>query len=266
MKRSNTTSALDVNIVLPYAAFDLVANLSLAQNATRYFPLTRAVNNTQNVLGRALLQEAYLIADYERSQFSIHRMKWDTNGESDIRIILPQLATKRRQKLPTAIIVAICVCGALFCTLCDHFTSPPSKAQSFETGYIQCEKDEPIIDKPLPPNPASTASTFKSYLDARGSQRTSPESSVLLVRGTTLRLRAFQEPVDCSDTEEVHELPADEPVSGEVSGSPVEVKLQQTIDSILEQHNKERMEGREITVGERGHKTIRHVGAAPPAV
>ncbi|CZT09829.1 uncharacterized protein RCO7_02190 [Rhynchosporium graminicola] len=150
--------------------------------------------------------------------------------------------------------------------LCDHFTSPPSKAQSFETGYIQCEKDEPIIDKPLPPNPASTASTFKSYLDARGSQRTSPESSVLLVRGTTLRLRAFQEPVDCSDTEEVHELPADEPVSGEVSGSPVEVKLQQTIDSILEQHNKERMEGREITVGERGHKTIRHVGAAPPAV
>ncbi|CZS94334.1 uncharacterized protein RAG0_04365 [Rhynchosporium agropyri] len=140
------------------------------------------------------------------------------------------------------------------------------KLKALRLATSNVRKTNQFLDKPLPPNPASTASTFKSYLDARGSQRTSPESSLLLVRDTTLRLRAFQEPVDCSDTEEVHELPAGEPVSGEVSGSPVEIKLQQTIDSILEQHYKERMEGRETAVGEEGHETIRHVGAASRAV
>lgn len=54
----NSTSAMDVDIVLPYAAFDLVANWPLVQNTTRYFPLKRAANNSQTILGRAFLQEA----------------------------------------------------------------------------------------------------------------------------------------------------------------------------------------------------------------
>ncbi|PVH78834.1 acid protease [Cadophora sp. DSE1049] len=117
----NSTSALDVDIVLPYAAFDLVAKWPLVQNTTRYFPLKRAVNDSQAILGRAFLQEAYLIADYERSNFSIHQMKWDPNAKGDIQTILPLSATtapaSRRRKLPTAVIVAIAVGGALFLTV-----------------------------------------------------------------------------------------------------------------------------------------------------
>ena len=59
------------NIVLPYAAFDLKASYPYYTNATRYFPIRRAANESQYVLGRTLLQEAYLIVDYERANFTI---------------------------------------------------------------------------------------------------------------------------------------------------------------------------------------------------
>ena len=47
-----------VNISLPYAAFDLIAEYPLVTNTTRYFPLVRATNESQYTLGRAFLQEA----------------------------------------------------------------------------------------------------------------------------------------------------------------------------------------------------------------
>ncbi|KAL1792799.1 hypothetical protein ACET3X_009306 [Alternaria dauci] len=59
------------NIELPYAAFDLQASYPYYPNATNYFPIRRAANDTQYVLGRTLLQEAYLIVDYERANFTV---------------------------------------------------------------------------------------------------------------------------------------------------------------------------------------------------
>jgi hypothetical protein len=59
------------NIVLPYAALDLQASWPYYPNATNYFPIRRAANNTQYILGRTLLQEAYLIVDYERTNFTV---------------------------------------------------------------------------------------------------------------------------------------------------------------------------------------------------
>lgn len=49
----NTTS-----ISLPYAAFDLQASYPIYPTATKYFPLRRAVNESQYRLGRVFLQEA----------------------------------------------------------------------------------------------------------------------------------------------------------------------------------------------------------------
>lgn len=65
------TATKYTNIQLPYAAFDLQASYPHYANATRYFPIRRAANDTQYVLGRTLLQEAYLIVDYERANFTI---------------------------------------------------------------------------------------------------------------------------------------------------------------------------------------------------
>ena len=47
-----------LNIVLPYAAFDLTATFPVVANDTKYFPLRRAANDTQYTLGRVFLQEA----------------------------------------------------------------------------------------------------------------------------------------------------------------------------------------------------------------
>lgn len=65
------TSTNYTNIQLPYAAFDLQASYPIYQNATNYFPIRRAANDSQYVLGRTLLQQAYLIVDYERENFTI---------------------------------------------------------------------------------------------------------------------------------------------------------------------------------------------------
>jgi hypothetical protein len=55
----NLTAGAEVNISLPYAAFDLSVSYPIVANTTRYFPLKRAANATQYTLGRTFLQEAY---------------------------------------------------------------------------------------------------------------------------------------------------------------------------------------------------------------
>jgi hypothetical protein len=66
-----TDGGASTNILLPYAAFDLQASYPYYTNSTRYFPIRRAANDSQYILGRTFLQEAYLIADYERNNFTI---------------------------------------------------------------------------------------------------------------------------------------------------------------------------------------------------
>ena len=55
---SSTTPGQGFNISLPYSAFDLIADVPLVPNATRYFPLMRSANESQYILGRTFLQEA----------------------------------------------------------------------------------------------------------------------------------------------------------------------------------------------------------------
>lgn len=83
------TGGSSFNITFPYASFDLEANQPLLKAASRYFPLKRAANDTQYVLGRTFLQEAYLIVDYERGNFSVHPRVWNASAESNIVTIFP---------------------------------------------------------------------------------------------------------------------------------------------------------------------------------
>ncbi|KAG8530186.1 uncharacterized protein KY384_004686 [Bacidia gigantensis] len=59
-----------VNITLPYSSFDLTIKPPLLPNETSYFPLRRG-NDSQITLGRAFLQEAYLITDYDQGNFTV---------------------------------------------------------------------------------------------------------------------------------------------------------------------------------------------------
>ncbi|KAL9091091.1 MAG: hypothetical protein Q9165_005018 [Trypethelium subeluteriae] len=68
------------DIILPYAAFDLQVSYPIYQNATNYFPIRRAANNTQYTIGRTFLQEAYVITDYDRQQFSVNQASFPDSG------------------------------------------------------------------------------------------------------------------------------------------------------------------------------------------
>lgn len=85
---SSSSDGDTVDVTLPYAAFDLEIGFPIIENTTRYFPLKRAANSSQYTLGRTFLQEAYLIADYERRNFTIAPCEWTENADSDIRSIL----------------------------------------------------------------------------------------------------------------------------------------------------------------------------------
>lgn len=80
------TSSDTVQITLPYAAFDLTAKPPFRglQNNTSYFPLKRAVNETQYVLGRTFMQEAYITVDWEVSRFKLAQVLWDQNTDMNL--------------------------------------------------------------------------------------------------------------------------------------------------------------------------------------
>ena len=56
---NSKTGGPTVDISFPYASFDLEAKNPFISNATRYFPIQQAANESQYTLGRAFLQEAY---------------------------------------------------------------------------------------------------------------------------------------------------------------------------------------------------------------
>ncbi|KAI9780579.1 MAG: hypothetical protein M1816_002829 [Peltula sp. TS41687] len=103
-----------VDIVMPYGSFDLHAEPPLVQESTRYFPLKRAQNDMQYTLGRAFLQQAYVIADYDRSKFSVHQALFPNPFvPPKLSAILPSHVNvpplESRGSLSTGVIVGIVV-------------------------------------------------------------------------------------------------------------------------------------------------------------
>ncbi|CZR51260.1 uncharacterized protein PAC_01135 [Phialocephala subalpina] len=190
----NGTSSETVDIVLPYAAFDLTASWPLVETSSYYFPLKRANTTSQITLGRTFLQEAYLIADYERNTFSVHQMKWDPNASAAITSILPPSASpspasapvseSKKNKVPTTTIVAATICGAVFLTVLAAsiilirqrqrkldilIKSPPTPAPSaifYSTaaGGAECTHCHSISSTPEPVH-SSLSSTQTSSMD-----------------------------------------------------------------------------------------------------
>jgi hypothetical protein len=57
-------------INFPYTAFFLEASDPIYTNTTNYFPIRKS-SNGMYILGRSFLQEAYIIVDYERANFTV---------------------------------------------------------------------------------------------------------------------------------------------------------------------------------------------------
>ena len=101
-----TSAGQNVDITIPYAAFDLeISEIAIVSGTngyapkgtstdkSRYFPLKQARNDSQYTLGRVFLQEAYITADYERHNFSISQAEFpSTSVQENLVPILPASA------------------------------------------------------------------------------------------------------------------------------------------------------------------------------
>lgn len=82
-----------VNITVPAAAFAQLlrypfANvIKFSDSSIPYFPLKRAAAGGPYIIGRAFMQAAYMIMNYETAQFSIHEAVFPSNPDSNISIV-----------------------------------------------------------------------------------------------------------------------------------------------------------------------------------
>jgi hypothetical protein len=124
---ASTDPAGRVNIALPYAAFDLQASYPIYQEPTNYFPIRRA-NDSQYTLGRTFMQEAYIVVDHERGNFSVHQARFPPSNEQNIVAIYPKNHTNDittntpKNRLSTRYIVAIIVGVIGLIVLCATLT------------------------------------------------------------------------------------------------------------------------------------------------
>ncbi|KAL9027798.1 MAG: hypothetical protein Q9196_003731 [Gyalolechia fulgens] len=80
----NTDGGSVIEIKLPYASLDLETGPPLVKSQSRYFPLRRAKDETQFTLGRVLLQESFIVVDYDQQRFSISQAQYSEGTPSNI--------------------------------------------------------------------------------------------------------------------------------------------------------------------------------------
>jgi hypothetical protein len=184
-----STPSQIVNITLPYAAFDLqlsypyIPNTTYATGNKYYFPLRQAANDTQYTLGRAFLQEAYIITDYERNSFSVYQALHPANpGNTSIVDILkpgtssPQPTLSHQpaasRPLSTPIIIGIAIGSAALLLLLALLIF-------FIHRHRRRPQQHAIISEPKPaPSPFSPTSASLSPNTTRHSPSTALASPV----------------------------------------------------------------------------------------
>lgn len=209
---SNSTSSM-VNITLPYAAFDLTASYPLVSGTTRYFPLQRANDSTQYTLGRTFFQEAYVIADFERKNFSVSQCEWVQAPQNLVAIMPPSNSTlgpsEHSDSLSKGGIAGIAV-GAALITLVAIILwitwwkprQRKRKAAELAAGHSTRPETREYYKPELDASPASTA-----VFEAEGLRKIDQVSEI----GTS--------------TPGLYEMPAREEVAAEMTGttSPSEI-------------------------------------------
>jgi hypothetical protein len=231
-----------VNITLPYAAFDLeltypyIANTTyLSTQASKYyFPLRQTDNDTQYTLGRAFLQESYIISNYDTNTFSLHQAIHTTDPVNNVSIVditsISAIAngTARKEGFSSGAIAGVSVGAVAFVSILGlglfmytwRRRSRKANAASEEKlgGYTSSEPSSPRT--PLSP---FLSRLFHREANSSGSSRTR-SSTIHETTGSSSYARELG-----AETNEIYELPAPigraelDSESGSMSGSTTEV-------------------------------------------
>ncbi|TFA99716.1 hypothetical protein CCMA1212_008467 [Trichoderma ghanense] len=217
------TGGSTFNITFPYASFDLTLTPPLVKKTSRYFPLRRAANDTQYILGRTFLQEAYLIVDYERGNFSVHPRVWNASAESNIVTILPPGA---KASVPNAgsshslsggaiagIVIGVCVViaaialAALRYLVVTRRKKKKADPDGVEIAAMSAPNAAAVAEDTPKPEPAETAPGIRE-LEGDESAKPTPE-----IEGRSLATRRSPMSELESSSTPVAELAAPAPLS-----------------------------------------------------
>jgi hypothetical protein len=239
-----------VDITLPYAAFDHIAKPPYRglRNATRYFPIRRAEKESQFVLGRTFLQEAYLVVDWERQNFSVSQCNWKWGVQPSIVPILSPAYTGERDtgsgsgRLSTGAVIGVSISGGFVFTLlaiatfwwfwrrrarakCENVKSAYA-SQAAATKEPQFEKVEETPTSPTSTSPEEGSNVFpKAELPAEPPEVSrdtkASDGHVPWVSGSALPSPTFE--VDNTERQ-IFEMPGDIPTRQEADGRQLSEK------------------------------------------
>lgn len=169
-----------ISISLSYDAFDLQAQWPIYSNATRYFPIKRSPTGYY-VLGRAFLQETYIIVDYERNNFTVAQATFSDpmpsativsinapNSGSTLSSATPIPTTSSGHSLGTGAIAGISIAGVVILIIIAILVFFFRKQQLKKRQPIQVHNlpDDQNIDGSKPPPYDPTKQRRVSELDA----------------------------------------------------------------------------------------------------
>ena len=139
------------NIKLGYPAFDHLLSSRTGENGTRYFPIQKSKNGIFT-LGRTFLQEAYIIVDYERFNFTVAPAYYsDPMPNEELKTIFNTSYTPPSNRSDSGgglgpgaiagtvvgIVVAFAIAGVLaFCWWRKRKTKKEAAQKSYETQQI----------------------------------------------------------------------------------------------------------------------------------
>ncbi|CAD0094657.1 unnamed protein product [Aureobasidium mustum] len=187
----------NISIVLPYASFDLTIEPPYVESEQRYFPLKQAQNSSQYTLGRVFLQEAYVVADYGRRNFSVSQTVFPGRGVAQnlVSIHPPGYdAGNRNRKLSAGAIAGIAIAGVALLAAVIGFlvwklirgrqqhSQPAVVTGPITTNYSSNEKDAHAEEKSGWTDDSKTPHDMQSFdrheLFARGPSVGMPELEV----------------------------------------------------------------------------------------
>lgn len=235
-----------VAITLPYAAFDLEASPPYRglEKKTKFFPIRRANESSEWVLGRTFLQEAYLTVDWERENFTVSAIDWTFGEAPDILpIVSPDysvpettpVAKGEGSSLSSAAVIGIAVGGGFFFALTLCATGwwfwrrrQQRNLKAMEAKY-EAEVAAAAARKMDPPKSAENPpSTIRSSADGKTvflKAELPGDSSLHHQAGSSMQDKGAMTVIEADGTErQVYEMPGDMPVPHEADGRQLSEK------------------------------------------
>lgn len=142
---ANQTSEDTINIVLPYSAFERQLLPPIYQSPVPYSPIRPAPEGSSFILGRTFLQEAYLVVDWERGNFTLGQAQTDDSPPSIVPILPPNESSSAGGGSLGAGAIAGIVIGAVAVALgiaAFFWYRGKSKAKEAQKNILQTSADE----------------------------------------------------------------------------------------------------------------------------